>query len=90
MPKIIETPERMVYEAVSEGNKAVKYRVDLLANGGAGRCSCVDFATRRQPAIDAGQEWLLNITTCKHLREAIRQFNVSLFKRMSVEEDQSL
>lgn len=90
MPRITESNERMVYQAVSESNPSKVYRIDLLANGGAGRCSCTDFGTRRQPALDKGMQWHTRETECKHLREAIRLFNVALFRRMSNDEDRSL
>ncbi len=53
---VIVTTERYVYEVPSERKPSLKYRGDLMANGGFGRCSCTDFSCRRQPAIDAGAE----------------------------------
>jgi hypothetical protein len=59
--------ERYVYAVPSERNPRVRYRVDLLANGGAGRCACSDFSCRRQPNIDAGLPMHTRETRCKHL-----------------------
>lgn len=66
----IPTNERMVFDVPSDTRPDRKYRVDLLANEGAGRCSCTDFGTRRQPAIDAGEPSWTKRTSCKHTRRA--------------------
>src|SRR4051812_5523383 len=78
-PAPIETGERYVYLVPSDRNPKVKYRVDLLANNGAGWCQCTDFGTRRQVNLDAGMCPLLKDTTCKHLRRTVRHFNRRLF-----------
>jgi hypothetical protein len=85
-----ETPERYVYAVPSDTSPKTKYRVDLLANNGAGFCSCTDFATRRQVNLDAGQCTLMVSTTCKHLRRTIRHFNRRLFAALSAEESRPL
>jgi hypothetical protein len=65
-----ETSERMVFLVASDTPGRLPYRVDLLANGGAGRCACTDFGTRRQPALDAGEPIWTKRTSCKHARKA--------------------
>ena len=67
-PAPITTDERFVFEVPSDSNASVKYRVDLEENSGNGWCSCPDFKTRRQPAIDAGAPILADEATCKHVR----------------------
>ena len=82
----IPTNERMVFLVPSDRNPKVRYRVDLLANNGAGWCQCTDFATRRQPAIDAGGEAMTAACQCKHLRKAVRCFVRDLFAAMAKSE----
>lgn len=71
-PLPIATGERMVFLVPSDHNPAVRYRVDLTANNGAGWCECPDFSTRRQPNLEAGLPTLLAATTCKHVRRSWR------------------
>lgn len=70
IPPISETPERMVFLVRSDRNPAVTYRVDMLANNGAGKCACSDHATRRQPKLDDGATPWTRQTVCKHLHRA--------------------
>lgn len=82
-----ETNERMVYSVWSDSNsKAPPYRVDLLANGGAGECSCKDWRTRRWSAIKAGFPHGTRATLCRHGIKARRHFLNALLKRMAQEE----
>lgn len=81
------TVERYVYSVPSDRNPRVCYRVDLAANNGAGFCSCTDFGTRRQPAIDAGEPILTKATTCKHQRRALWQFLREVMPRLAAEDD---
>lgn len=81
------TEERMVYQVPSDTRPGRSYRVDLLANGGAGQCSCTDFGTRRQPAIDNGVEPWSKRTSCKHTRRAAWFFMRDLLKEMAKQED---
>lgn len=60
----------MVFLIRSDTNPKVQYRCDLLANKGAGRCACIDFATRRQPKIDAGAPAWTADTVCRHTKRA--------------------
>jgi hypothetical protein len=70
LPPVQETVERMVFLVRSDTHPRRQYRVDLLANDGAGRCACTDFGTRRQPNIDAGGEPWSKACSCKHARRA--------------------
>ena len=85
--KAIPTLERYVYSVPSDRNPRVCYRVDLTANKGATFCSCTDFATRRQPAIDEGKPILTNETLCKHGKRALWQFLREVMPRLAAEED---
>lgn len=78
-----ETNERMVYEVPSDEVPGRKYRVDLIANRGAGQCACRDFNTRRQPAIDRGEPVWTKATSCKHSRRAAWFFIKKLFREMA-------
>lgn len=80
------TGDRMVFEVPSDTKPGVTYRCDLTANSGAGWCACLDFATRRQPAIDDGAESWTRATSCKHLRAAARFFMRDLLKAMALSE----
>ena len=74
LPKVIPCEERMVFSVQSATKPNQQYRCDLLANGGYGFCSCVDFGTRRQPAIDAGELMGTRKVMCKHIHLARRAF----------------
>ena len=50
----IPTGERMVWNVRSDTRAGRTYRVDLVANGGLGECTCKDWSTRRGPAGRAG------------------------------------
>lgn len=80
------TGDRMVFEVPSATKPGTNYRCDLLANNGAGFCGCIDFATRRQPAIDAGAESWTRATTCRHLRSSARFFMRDVLKAMALSE----
>ncbi len=82
-----ETDDRMVYLCPSDLNPKIKYRVDLLANGGAGWCQCTDFSTRRQPALDKGAAPWTKATTCKHLKRTLWFFAVKVVKRLAQQEN---
>jgi hypothetical protein len=84
------TAERYVYRVPSDTNPKASYRVDLLANEGAGWCECRDFATRRQPNLDAGVESLTKDTLCKHLRATQRAFLRGLLRALASEENRPL
>ena len=81
------TAERYVYEVPSDTNpRHPPYRVDLVANGGGGRCSCADFAARRQPELDLGAEILTRATTCKHTRKAFDHFARQMMRALAQSE----
>lgn len=71
---ITPTGERYCYLVPSDSRPGQTYRVDLAANGGAGWCQCMDFSTRRQPALDRGEPILTAPTLCRHLRRAYWHF----------------
>lgn len=82
-----ETNERMVYEVPSDSNpKRLPYRVDLLANGGAGQCDCKDWANRRWPNIKAGMMHGTRATLCRHGIKTRRYFLNKVLERMAAEE----
>lgn len=64
------TGDFMVYLVRSDRNMKIQYRVDLLANKGAGHCACTDWVTRRQPSLDEGSPSWTRQTSCKHARRA--------------------
>lgn len=70
----IKSVGRYLYEVPSGSNPGAVHLCDLTANGGAGKCSCVDHGTRRQPALDKGIPALTAPTLCKHLRAAYWHF----------------
>lgn len=84
---VLQTPERMVYEVESDTTEGRVYRVDLLANNGAGCCACTDFSARRQPAIRKGAMSLTPDTTCRHLRAAHTYFLRGILKALAAEEN---
>ncbi len=87
LPIIAETGDRMVFLVRSDRNPRVAYRVDLLANNGAGRCACTDFATRRQPNIDLKEPIWTKRTSCKHSRRAAWHVIRLTFPEMAAQED---
>lgn len=85
--QITETGERMCYKLQSATNpKKPAYRVDLIANGGAGECSCKDWSTRRGPAIRAGEPVGTRRTLCKHAILARRHFLNGLLAELAKSE----
>ncbi len=80
--------ERMVYLVASATSPGKRYRVDLIANAGAGWCECKDFATRRGPAIDAGRPHGTRSTLCRHGIIARRHFLNALLADMARAEQQ--
>ncbi len=84
------TGDRMVYWCPSDTVPGRNYRCDLIANAGAGQCTCTDFTTRRQIAIDGGAESWTRDTACKHLRKVARHFMRELFAAMAKEESQPI
>lgn len=85
-PECIPDPdERMVYHVLSS-KPPHRYRVDLLAEGGACRCSCVDWDTRRGPAIARGEPLGTRSTLCRHGIIARRYFLNGLLLQMAKDE----
>lgn len=79
--------ERMVYIVRSASNPKRTYRVDLTAHRGAGECICIDWGTRRFPAIKAGEPIGTRRTMCKHVILARRYFLNKLLERLAEEEN---
>lgn len=83
----VPTGDRMVWLVPSDTIAGVTYRVDMLANGGNGWCSCIDFATRRQPALDKGAAGHTDATLCRHGKRVIRYFARDLFRDLARSEE---
>ncbi len=87
---IASKDERMVF-SVASGNRKTpgkRYRVDLLANGGWGMCSCANWSIAAWPAIrDRRGPILTRQTTCKHVRAALYTFVADLLPKMSAKEN---
>ncbi len=81
------TGDFMVYSVRSDKNPKIQYRVDLLANGGAGHCQCRDWPTRRQPHLDAGEKKWTKATSCKHARRAAWHCIVEELERLAKLQD---
>ncbi len=81
---------RMVWLCPSASNPGKSYRVDLLAMGGYGECQCVDWATRRGPAIKAGMPPGTRATLCRHGIATRRLFLNQLLAEMSRQESSHL
>lgn len=90
LPIVEATNERMIFLVRSAKHPKVRYRTDLLANKGAGWCQCVDFSTRRQPAIDLNEPHGTRVTMCRHVILARSYFLNGLLKRMARAEDNPL
>ncbi len=72
--------EKMVYGVLSSKGRK-RYRVDLIAEGGFGRCECPDFGIRRWPNIKPGAEMGTREVLCRHLIAARNYFLNELLKR---------
>ena len=78
--------ERMVYLVSSKSRPGSRYRVDLLANKGAGQCACRDWEIRRWPAIRDGKPMGTKETLCRHEILARRHFLNMLLQTLAKEE----
>jgi hypothetical protein len=56
------------------------YMVDLSDNHGNGACSCVDYMTRRLPAIRQGKPLFTRATSCIHLVRARNLFCTTVLR----------
>lgn len=77
----------MCYRVQSDTHPGRFYRIDLLANNGAGQCSCTDYSTRRGPALTSGKPAWTSASTCKHLRRTAWFFMKQLLKELSIQEN---
>jgi hypothetical protein len=85
---VAEIPgEAMRYFVESWGQPKYPHVVDLAMNQGNGACSCTDFTTRRQPAIDAGKPLFTRETQCKHLIVAHRHWHRTTLQIISEQLD---
>ena len=80
------TGERMVFQVQSRTDPKTRYRVELIAEGGATRCACRDWATRRWPNIKAGMPHGTRSTLCIHGIAARREFLNDLLHRIASDE----
>ncbi len=87
MSQIEPTGDFMVYLCPSDKNPKIKYRCDMLANGGAGHCACKDWSTRRQPALDDGKLSLTKESACKHVIRVAWYLIREELKRLAREQD---
>lgn len=87
-PAVIESPgERMVFLVRSDENPTVQYRVDTLANGGAGACACKNFNMVKQTGINEGKLAWTHDTTCKHMKRAAWHVIRLTFRELAHRED---
>lgn len=90
LPEVIESPgERFVFLVRSSQPRRPRYRVDLTAENGFGRCACRDWETRRWPAVKAGKPMGTRSTLCRHLILARRYFLNELLSALSMVENNS-
>ena len=85
--KIQPTGDRYCYRVESISRPGQTHLVDLTGNKGAGKCTCLDHACRRQPAIDRGEPILTQATLCRHLRAAYWHFLREVMPAMAEAED---
>ena len=81
------TTERFVYNVASDTRKGLIYRVDLLANGGLGECSCKDWSTRRRPAGRTGASPGTRAVLCRHLIKVRRYFLNEMLRQLAAKEE---
>jgi hypothetical protein len=83
--------EPMRFRVESWSDPKHPHMVDLLANGGAGQCSCKDWSVRRWPAIkyttQNGLAWQrMPELFCRHVIAARTHFTNQLLARMSADQ----
>lgn len=66
--------QALTYEVESWTNPTKPHIVTLTENDGNGYCTCRDFITRRQPAIDNGAKLFTRDTSCRHVIAARNHF----------------
>lgn len=70
----------MIFDVESWTAPQKPHRVDLLAHGGIGECSCTDWSTRRWPAIRDKKTTGLH---CRHVTAARLYFLNKLLRHMA-------
>lgn len=89
LAEVTESPnERMVFLVRSATHPKQRYRVDLTAHNGYGECICVDWGTRRGPAIKKGEPIGTRATMCRHVIAARNYFLNGLLRAMAESETQ--
>ena len=83
----VATGDRLTWTVQSDSKPNVRYRVDLLANGGLGECSCKDWAMRRGPAGRAGGAPGTRATLCRHLIKVRRYFLNEVLRELAAKEE---
>lgn len=82
----VESTEELLVFSVRRINGAKTHRVDLVANDGAGHCSCEDFEYRRYPAWRENPS-LPELAICKHIGAARHAMVTALLKRIAEDEN---
>ena len=77
--------EPLRYYVESWSSPTRPHVVDLAENKGNGACSCKDFVTRRQPAIDAKADLFTRETSCRHVIAARRHFTIHTLTDIAAE-----
>jgi len=75
--------EALRYRVLSDSDPTLPYTVDLSENWGNGECRCVDFITKRNIAIKDGKKLFTRATTCKHIRDARRYYDIATLTDIS-------
>lgn len=83
----VATGEKLVWTVASDSRPNLRYRVDLLANGGLGECSCKDWATRRGPSGRAGGAPGTRAVLCRHLIKVRRFFLNEVLRELAAKEE---
>ena len=71
--------ERLVFLVRSEGDLAIRYRVDLEADGYRGVCDCRDYQCRVAPARRLNPDRLY---VCKHIEKAASYFGWKILRQI--------
>ena len=81
--KIKEIQHEPLRYWASSSIRNMTYVVDLSENEGSGSCSCPDYITRRNPAIQQGEELFTRKTSCKHLLAVRKHFLKTTLREMA-------
>lgn len=82
----VEYHERGVFWV--QGSEDLPYRVDLTCYDGIGRCDCMDFRTRKQPRLEAGERLVeLRCRHIEHVRSLLSNPHEQVLKWMNEEKE---